>query len=238
MIARDVAQLQVVPAFRHNAQFMMCETGVVAGTCTCAGGVTAAGVANWFPGFIIDRLGLQQSFNSLAIAPNAWADLRVSDENAHFYHYAIGIGLQHTCTTGGTFADYSTGGWIDSEPLWRQTTATATACAMYTAVQRDASDSLGGMTLTTATSTASGVSATVGSTSTGYAYYAGPAAIFDLTAAKRYIRAVVKPIMNSTACGSGFIDLSATMLFGEPQVNPQQYPDPVKRILVTTGCAT
>ena len=112
MIARDVAQLQVVPGFRHNAQFQNCETGVVAGSCACSGGIAAAGSTYW-PGFTIDRLGLTQQFNSVAIAPSAWVDLRVSDENARVQHYAISVGLQHTSATGGTWADYSTGQWIE-----------------------------------------------------------------------------------------------------------------------------
>ena len=235
MIARDVAQLQVVPAFQHNAKFVACGDANL-GTCTCAAGISAAG-STWFPGFIIDRLGLAQSFNSVAIAPNAWADIRVSDENARVQYYAVGVGLQHTCTTGGTFADYSTGDWIVDQGLWRQTTATATACAMYTAVQRDAADTLGGV-MTSATSTASGVSQNVASSSTGTAWYAGPPAKFDLSGAKRYLRVLVRPVVGTTACAGGPMELSAVAIFGEPQVNPAQYSTPVKRILVTTGCAT
>lgn len=235
MIARDVAQIQVVPAFQHNAKFVACGDANL-GTCTCAAGISAAG-STWFPGFMIDRLGLQQAFNSIAVAPNAWAEIRVSDENAKLQFYAVGVGLQHTSATGGTWADYSTGDWIVDQGLWRQTTATATACAMYTAAQRDAADVLGGI-MATASSTSGGVSASVGSTSTGYAFYAGPPAKFDLTGAKRYVRALVRPVVGTTACAGGAMELSAVAIFGEPQVNPAQYSTPVKRILVTTGCAT
>ena len=192
--------------------------------------------STWFPGFIIDRLGLQRSFGSIIIAPNAWAEVRVSDENARIQHYAVGVGLQHTSATGGTFADYSTGDWLIDQALWRQTTATATACSMYTAVQRDTADVLGGV-MSTTTSTSGGVNQTVASTSTGYAYYTGPAAKFDLGGAKRYLRVLLRPVINSTACGSGSLDLSAIALFGEADESPA--PDtPVKRVLVTTGCAT
>lgn len=235
MIARDVAQLQVVPAFQHNAKFVACGDANL-GTCSCAGGIAAAG-STWFPGFMIDRLGLQQVFNSVAIAPNAWAEIRVSDEGARVQYFGIGVGLQHTSATGGTWADYSTGQWIDNQGLWRQTTATATACAMYTAVQRDVADVLGGV-MASATSTSAGVSASVASSSTGYAYYSGPPAVFDLSAAKRFVRALVRPIVSTTACAGGAMELSAVAVFGEPQVNPAQYSTPVKRVIVTTGCAT
>ncbi len=235
MITRDIGELQVVPAFRHNAQFQNCETGVVAGSCTCSGGIAAAG-STWWPGFTIDRLGLTHLFNSVAIAPLAWVDLRVSDENARVQSFAVGVGLQHTSASGGTWADLSTQEWIVDRGLWRQTTATATACAMYTAAQRDVADVLGG-NLTTTTSTADGVNQIAGSSSTGYAYYSGPPAIFDLSAAKRYLRVLVRPVINSTACGSGFMDLSALAIFGAPGQAPPPN-QPVKRILVTTGCAT
>lgn len=235
-ITRGISELQVVPGFRHNAQFQNCDAGVVAGSCACSGGLAAAGSTYW-PGFTVDRLGLTQQFDSVAVVPLAWVDLRVSDENARVQHYAFSAGLQHTSASGGTFKDYSTGQWIENQGLWRQTTATATACAMYTAVQRDTADTLGGV-MASATSTSAGVSASVASTSTGYAYYTGKVPVFDLRGAQRFIRAVVKPIINSTACGSGFMDLSATLLFSQPAADPQQFTAPVKRVLVTTGCAT
>lgn len=236
MITRDIHQLQIVPAFNHNAEFKACEAGLPLGTCTCAGGVTAAGVGNWFPGFVIDRLGLQRSFRSVTIAPQAWAEIRVSDENARFQYYGISVGLQHTCTTGGTWADYSTQEFIIAQGLWRQTTATATACSIYTAVQRDAADTLGGV-MTDSTSTADGVNINAAATSTGFAWYTGPGAQFDLGGAKRYLRAVIKPIISSTACGSGGMAVAAVAVFGEADESPAP-TTPVKRVLVTSGCAT
>ena len=234
MITRDVSQLQIVPAFRHQAMFVACGATNL-GTCTCDAGIAAAG-STWFPGYVIDRLGLTRLFNSVAVAPIAWAEVRVSDENARVQSYAVGVGLQHTCTTGGTWADLSTEEWIVDRGFWRQTTATATACAMYTAIQRDTADTLGG-NLTTTTSTADGVNAVSGSSSTGYAYYSGPPAVFDLTKAKRYLRVLVRPVINSTACDSGRMHLSAAAIFGEPSESPAP-SQPVKRILVTTGCST
>lgn len=235
MITRDVAQLQVVPGFQHNAKFVTCENLV--GTCTCAGGVAGAGTT-WFPGFMIDRLGLTQQFNSLLVAPVVYADIASSDNagNARARYYGIGVGLQHTSATGGTWADYSTGAWITDQGLWSQTTATATAChTFYTAVQRDTADTLGGI-MATATSTTPGLSLNAGSSSTAIAYYSGPGAKFDLTGAKRYVRVLVRPRIEALACAQGLMHISAAAIFGEPAEAP--VVSPVKRILVTTACAT
>lgn len=239
MITRDIKQLLVVPAFRHTAKFIACGATNL-GTCTCDGGSTAAGSCSWFPGYIIDRLGLSRSPKSLAVVPTVFAEIQSSDENAKFQHYAISFGLQHASSSGGTFADYSTGDWIENAGLWRQTTATATACSYYTAVQRDTADVLGGV-LTTTTSTAGGITVSAGASSTGYAYYAGNAATFSLGGAQRYVRVVIKPIINSTACGSGGMTVSAAAVFGEQDLSPASYTGSVamvKRIIVTTGCST
>lgn len=235
MITRDIKELQVVPAFRHNAKFATCEALVA--TCTCAGGVDAA-CSTWFPGFVVDRLGLTRGFNAVLIAPVVTADIASSDNagNARARYYGIGVGLQHTCTSGGTWSNYSTGQWIDDQGLWSQTTATATAChTFYSAVQRDVGDTLGGI-MATATSTTPGLSVQAGSSSTAFAYYSGPGAAFDLGGAKRYIRALVRPRIETAACAQGLMAVSAAFIFGEPGEAPAG--NPIKRILVTTGCAT
>ena len=235
MIARDVAQLQAVPGFQHNAKFVACGDANL-GTCSCAGGIETA-CSTWFPGYVIDRLGLTQSFNSVAIVPNVTAEVQVSDENARVQYFAIGVGLQHTSATDGTYTNYSTQDWIFAQGLWRQTTATATACAMYTAVQRDVADTLGGI-MTSATSTSGGVNVNSASSSTGMAWYVGPPAKFDLSGAKRYLRPLFRPIVGTTACAGGRMEGSLVAVFGEPQVNPAQYSTPVKRVLVTSPCAS
>lgn len=237
MITRDIHQLQVVPAFHHNAKFVTCEDLV--GTCTCAaGGVTGAGTTSWFPGYMIDRLGLTHSFNSLLIAPVVLADIASTDNagNARARYYGVGIGLQHTSATGGTWADYSTGDWFVNQGLWSQTTATASAChTFYAAVQRDVSTTLGGI-MATATSTTPGLSLQAATSSTAFAYYSGPGAAFDLGGAKRYVRALIRPHIEALACAQGKMSITAAAVFGEPGEAPAG--NPVKRILVTTGCAT
>ena len=236
MITRDVNQLQVVPGFHHNAKFVTCEDLV--GTCSCAGGVEQA-CSTWFPGYMIDRLGLTRSFNSLLIAPVVVADIASTDNagNARARYYGFGVGLQHTSATGGTWANYSTGDWIYDQGLWSQTTATATAChTFYSAVQRDTAFTLGGV-MATATSTTPGISVQAASSSTGFAYYTGPGASFSLAGAKRYIRVLIRPRIETAACAQGKMSISASRIFGEPGEAPG--PDtPVKRVLVTTGCAT
>jgi len=236
MITRDVNQLQVVPGFWHNAKFVTCEA--LGGSCTCSGGVAAAG-STWWPGFMVDRLGLTRAFNSVLVAPVVVADIASTDSagNARARYYGIGVGLQHTSATGGTWADYSTGDWIYDQGLWSQTTATASAChTFYSAVQRDTATVLGGV-MATATSTTPGLSVQAGSSSTGFAYYTGPGAAFSLGGAKRYVRVVLRPRIETAACAQGLMGMSASLIFGEPGEAP--VPDtPVKRVLVTTGCAT
>lgn len=236
MITRDVHQLYVVPAFVHNAKFVACGAANL-GTCTCAGGVAAAG-STWFPGFTIDRLGLDRNYRSLLLAPVAFGDLNTSDENAKIKHQAIGVGLQHTSASGGTFADYSTGDWLEAQALWHQTTATSTGTYLFSQVQRDAADVLGRVAAT-ATSTASGGALATGgpTTSTGWSWYAGPGAVFDLSGAKRFIRCLVRPVIETTACGALGFRADVAAVFGEPDVaQPDQ--GAIKRILVTTGCST
>lgn len=239
MITRDIHQQLVVPAFTHASRFGGCGAGTLNFTCSTAGAIAAAGAtgmgscALYFPGMVIDRWGLRQSYRSIMIAPNVYGDMNVSDENTKIHFKGISVGLQHTCTTGGTWADYSTGDWLIYQGLWRQTTATSTAQGFYTAVQRDAADVLGG-NVTTATSTSAGH---VGSTSTSIAYYVGPAAKFDLGGAKRYLRCLIRPHFETTACADLGLEVSAVAIFGEADASPP--PDTqVSRILVTTPCAT
>lgn len=245
MITRDVRQLQVVPAFVHVARFV--DFSGTVGTCACAGGIAGAG-STYFPGFVIDRLGLEQNYRALMIAPVAYGEANSTDETAKTKYHALSMGLQHTSATGGTWADYSTGSWLENVPFWQQTTATATSTAsggqFYTPVQRDAADSLGRV-MTTATST----SAFNPSTSTGNTWYAGPGPVFDLGGAKRYIRCLIKPIFeNALACGALGMRVSAAAIFGEPDYaqpmgglggpSGSLGVAPIKRILVTTMCST
>lgn len=247
MITRELAETYIVPMFVHNARLIACGDSNL-GTCTCAGGVTAASApacANFWPGLVVDRLGLPRNYNAVALAPMMYAEQNSSDENARVRGMSVSFGLQHACTSGGTFTDYSTGDGLHNQPLWRNTTASSTgnfSGVDYLAYQRDlgAANALGGI-LVSATTTAGGVTASAGVSSTGQAYYAGAPAVYDLTGAKRFIKSVVKPILHTTACAAIGTWLSGVYVFGSPGEAPPSLlstDQVLRRILVTTPCAT
>ena len=246
MITRDVSQLYVVPAFTHRAAFISCT---IAGlTCARDGATSAIGTSEFWPGYTIDRLGLPRNFNSIAIVPTVFADLNTSS-NKNVMVVRLSVGLQHTSASGGTWANYSTGDWIADKGLWAQTSATSTAHALFTVVQRDVGLTteigIGGV-ITSATSTAGGSGGLPGTTSTGLQYYAGAPAVFSLVGANRYLRPLLRIPHETTAdwggagacaVAGGSIRMAAAAVFGEPDEAQPPYA-PTKRILVTSGCAT
>ena len=211
MITRDIAQGFVVPAFWNNARFHSCT---VAGyTCYKDGATSAIGTSEFFPGFVIDRLGLPGAFRSMGVAPLLFGDYGVSEPtNGTAIAATLSIGVMHASASGGTYAAYSTGSWMVSQPLWRQTTSTSTAAPLFSAVQRDVGNTseigTGGLT-STSTSTAAGASAVAGTSSTSFLYYAGPMADFAIDGAKRFIKVVIRPQFETTGCASGSFALSA-----------------------------
>lgn len=238
MITRDVSQLFVVPALYHNARFNSCT---VAGfTCYTDGATSAIGSSEFFPGFVIDRLALPYEYNSMAVVPTLYGNYGGSGDGTGFVTGALSAGIMHASASGGTFAAYSTGTWLVGASLWRQTTATSTANTAYSIVQKDVGYTselgIGGL-MGTATSTSAGQGMVGGTSSTGSLFYAGKPARFDLTGAKRFIKVVIRPQIESTGCGAGGFHMSAAAVFGEPgYANPSVAA--AKRILVTTGCAT
>jgi hypothetical protein len=238
MITRDVAQQFVVPALYHSARFHSCT---VAGLSCYTGGATSAiGTSEFFPGFIIDRLGLPGAFRSLGVAPLLYGDYGVSEPaNGPVLTATLSVGVMHASASGGTYVAYSTGTWMVQQPLWRQTTSTSTSSAYFTAVQRDVGNTseigTGGLT-STSTSTSAGTSVVAGTSSTSFVYYAGPLADFPIDGAKRFIKVVIRPQFETTGCATGSFALSAVGIFGEADLSqPRQ---PTKRILVTSGCAS
>ena len=238
MITRDVSQLMVVPALAHNVRFNSCT--VTGFTCYTDGATSAIGSSEFFPGFVIDRLGLPRQFNSLLVAPVIYGHHGSTGAGAgDILVGTLSAGIMHASASGGTFAAYSTGDWLVGQGLWRQTTATSTANTMHSVIQQDVGLTteigLGGLTSTT-TSTASGQSAVAGTSSTGIVLYAGPGPVFDLTGAKRFIKVAIRTQFETTGCAGGGFHMSAAAIFGEP--GEAQPGLPSKRILVTTGCAT
>jgi len=238
MITRDVAQLQVVPALAHANLFHSCT---VAGlTCYISGATSAIGTSEFFPGFVIDRLGLSRAFRSFTIAPVVFGSWGASEGAAGDVLVAtLSAGVMHASASGGPFTAYSTGSWLVGQPLWRQTTSTSTGSPLFSSVQRDVGFTseigLGGLT-STSTSTADGIDAVAGTSSTSLVYYSGPGPVFSLDGAKRYIKVIMRQQWETTGCGSPGFHMSAAGIFGEPDLAVP--PTPSKRILVTSGCAT
>lgn len=238
MITRDIQQLQVVPAFVHAARFHTCTFNGVTSVACAAGGSSAIGSSEFLPGFIIDRLGLSRNYNSLMVAPLVWGDYATT--GAGIFWAGLSFGVMDASASGGTFAAYSTADWVVSRGLWAQTTATSTSGNIFSAVQRDVglTSNIGiGAVLSSTTSTGGGVTITSLTTSTGFCYYAGPGASFSLQGAKRFVRVVIRPHLETTGCGAGTLDVRAAAIFGEPDEAPSP-TGPAKRILVTSGCAT
>ena len=243
MITRDVNQIYVVPGFVSNARFTGCT---LAGyTCTESGATSAIGSSEFFPGFVIDRLGLPRGFNSLLVAPVVFGDYQTSVGTGNIAAITLSAGIQHASASGGTFTSYSTENWIDRQGLWRQTTATSTAStnSYYEAVQRDVGNTSeigwGGVTSTT-TSTALGEGVAAGASSTSLLYWAGAGPAFSLGGAKRFIRVALRlqHLTTGDVCsGAGRVHMSAAAIFAEPDESRPPYA-PFKRILVTSGCAT
>lgn len=238
MITRDINQLMVVPALAHNARFHSCT--VTGFTCYISGATSAIGISEFFPGFVIDRLGLPKAFKSVMVAPVVYGEFGSSGAGAgDILVGTLSVGIMHASASGGTFAAYSTQDWLEKQGLWRQSTATSTGNASFQQIQRDVgltcNIGVGGLT-STSTSTAGGQDMTAGTSSTSLFYYAGPGPTFSLEGAKRYIKVVMRTQFETTGCGSGGYHMSAGAIFGEPD---EAQPDlPAKRILVTSGCAT
>jgi hypothetical protein len=238
MITRDIAQLYVVPALTHANRFHSCTvTGL---TCYTDGATSAIGSSEFFPGYVIDRLGLPRAFRSFLVAPVLHGAFGSTGTGAgDILIGSLTVGVMHASASGGTYAAYSTGSWLVGQSLWKQTTSTSTGSLAFSSVQRDVGFTseigIGGLTSTT-TSTAAGATINVGTSSTGLVYYAGPGPIFSTEGMKRFIKVVIRPQWETTGCGAPGFHLSAAGIFGEPDLAIP--PLPAKRILVTSGCAT
>ena len=247
MITRDLGNITVVSAFDSAAAggYRSCAGGP-GGTCTCAG-VLSTGLGLFgFGGFMIDRLGLKDSYSAVAVAVDARAEVATSAASSvQLTYYAITAGLQHsssTCSDG--FTNLSTGQWVTDRPLVIQTTSTSTGSA-------GAAYFNGNEGFLVATPQAV-ISSTVAglTTSTGYARYLGEAPVFALDAAKRFIRVVIAPNITTTGCATPVMNVNASLIFGDPSRGPfdiinvdgtesTQVGSRIRgRVHVTTGCST
>lgn len=219
MITRDISGLFVVPAFDLKT-FKSCDTapayscGYNPTVCGAAGSTGGTG----FNGRIIDRLGLPANYtNVLAQATAICAFECSSTGQVGSYrqtYMALGVGIDHNCSTGAGWSALSTANWVLNEPAYLQ--STASSWNQY---------------LTTATDTGSALC-----TSTGMAL-AVASGIFDLTTAKRFIRICVVPEIHSSGCALQ-MPVTGQFIFGAPSEAPP--PDiPVDAVIVvTSACST
>ena len=247
MITRDLGNITVVSAFDSTAAagYRSCTVSGT-GTCTCAG-VLSTGLGLFgFGGFMIDRLGLKDSYSAVAVAIDARAETQTSAASSvQLTYYAITAGLQHsssTCSDG--FTNLSTAQWVTDRPLVIQTTSTSLNSA-------GAAYFNGNEGFLVATPQAV-ISSTVAglTTSTGYARYLGEAPVFALDTAKRFIRVVIAPNITTTGCVTPAMSVNASLIFGDPSKGPFEtfnvdgtentgLGQRVRgRVHVTTGCST
>ena len=243
MITRDLGNITVVSAFDSTAAagYRSCTVSGT-GTCTCAGVLSTDLGIFGFGGFMIDRLGLKDTYSAVAVAVDARAEVQTSAASTvQLTYYAITAGLQHSSSTcSGGFTNLSTGQWVTDRPLVIQTTSTSTAATNYSA-----EGALVALPLAVISSTAAGLT-----TSTGYARYLGEAPVFALDAAKRFIRVVIAPNITTTGCATPAMNVTASLIFGDPGRGPFEIfnVDGTEstaigsrvrgRVHVTTGCST
>jgi len=226
MISRGLDEIEVVSGF-DSKLFHSCT--VSGYSCTCGPHSTGGSFAYSYAGRMIDRLGLRANFNAVKPFVVAHAQVNSSAESTGMTrYYAVSIGLEHSASTcSGGFSELSTELWSAEQALQVVTTATTTSNGYYTEEGRVVSDAVAGA-LTTAASS---------STSTAYGALATTSIkAFDLTGAGRYLRIVVAPRIETTGCGSGFMDVQGGFIFGYPDETPQSSQR--GRIFVTSGCSS
>lgn len=217
MITRNLAGLYpvtgIVPMTFHSC--------TVAGF-TCACGPSAYAFTGGWPGPMINRASLPESYQAVKVAVHGLGSIQASATSCRIQYIGVSIGLQHACSTGAGWTDYSTGDFVTDQAGYYVSTATSTADAWWNETRRIAYGAL-----TTAQTT---------STSTGLAEVRA-SATFDLTGAKQYIRVVVAPRIETTGCGGSYVPLAGELIFGHPDVEPFSFADQ-SRVIVTSGCST
>jgi hypothetical protein len=226
MITRDLAGVDVVTAFDIKTFYSCTVSGF---TCTCSAGSTVGALPNSYAGRIIDRLALGRSYRAVVIAPVAHGPVITCVEStAHLAYLALSVGLQHACTTGESgFVDFSTEDWPAEQPLQVVTTATSTGASYFSASAKEFSDNAAAIMTTALTS----------STSTAYAALAtSNIKAIDITDAKRYLRVLIQPRIESTGCAGPNMNVSASLVFGIPDEAPGIAPR--GRVFVTSACSS
>lgn len=227
MITRDISGTFYVPAFDRK-MFGSCAATRYDPTCgynpqMCDGVGTERSGWN---GRIIDRLALPTQFTSARAIATSFARIEccstgeIGKNGAKGLQYiGLAVGLDHNCSTGTGWSAFSTASWSAEMPGYLLSTATSENAF-----------------LTTACATSSGLNPTLFCTSTAGGVVTAEA-VFDLTAAKRFIRVVVSPRIESTGC-SIQMPVEAGILFGGAVGAPPVYADLSGTLIRTSGCST
>lgn len=228
MISRGLKEAQVVGDAFVQKTFHSCTVSGFTSAC----GVADTGGALPFShtGRIIDRLGLAQNYNSVLLAVHALGTVQASATSCTINYLGIALGIQHSSSTAASgFADYSTADWVAEQPLVRVSTSTSTGDGFYSAEAAFVSD-FTSAAMTTSPST---------STSTGYAdYVGGPAAVIPISGAKRFLRIVVAPHIETTGCGGSFMTVSGALVFGDGDKNPADSSPARARVILSSANTT
>lgn len=227
MITRDVSGTFYVPAFDRK-MFGSCAATRYDPCCgynpqMCDGVGTERSGWN---GRIIDRLALPSQFTNARVIASSLAALEhcstgVGAAEWRANYIGLAVGLDHNCSTGAGWTAFSTASWSAETAGYLLSTAGSTQNG-YLATSSTTSTSLNPMAFVLSTSARGIVSAE---------------AVFDLTAAKRFIRVVVSPRIESTGC-SIQMPVEAGILFGGAQSQPPVWADLGAALIRTTGCST
>jgi len=225
MITRDVAGTFYVPAFDRK-MFGSCAATRYDPCCgynpqMCDGVGTERSGWN---GRIIDRLGLPAHFTQARVIAHALARIECCSTGTLTTGYrgqyvGLAVGLDHACSTGAGWSAFSTASWSAEVPAYLLSTATSENAFLAT-----------GCTTSTSANPCAFCTSTAGALVTA-------AAVFDLTAAKRFVRVVVTPRIESTGC-SIQVPVEAGIEFGGAQHAPAIWAGLTGKPIVTSACST
>lgn len=245
MISRDLANCLHVHAFegQTSAETLMSfhSCGEQAGfSCSGYGALSTAAIqsegvtSGQFGargGRIIDRLGLKENYNSVALLVDAWGTILASSTVLTARYMGVAAGLQDSSSTcSADFAAFSTALWHGRRPLTLYTNTTTTCSQFYSCTGEAmlVSQYQSGE-LTTGTTTSSGFAVLVNS----------PLVVLPLTGAKRYLRMLVAPTHFADGTNTVMpLYVVGSLLFGDPDKGPGSCAPERGRVFVTQTTST
>jgi hypothetical protein len=231
MISRSLAELDVVIAFDQKTFHSCTVSGFV---CSCGSVDTGGALPNSYAGYIIDRLGLSRQYQAVLLGVYGSGSRQSSAGTCTADYLGVSVGLQHSSSTcSGGFTDYSTGNWQTEQPFVWVTTATSTAASPFFSNEQSLLTVITQVPAATVMSTAASTT-----TSTGYAQLVScPATALPLDGAKRFIRMIVAPHIETTGCAGSFAVIGGSLVFGAAEEAPS--PFTIRgRVHVTSACTT